>query len=51
MNCWCGHGPWNHYMYPCPPSHYPPPEYYGPASERLGASETDELTGFLRRLE
>ena len=51
MSCWCGHGPWHHHVHPCAPG-YPPPEYYGPPPERSRRpSETDDLTGFLRRLE
>ncbi|MCH0561107.1 MULTISPECIES: restriction endonuclease subunit S domain-containing protein [Streptomyces] len=52
MSCWCGHGPWHHYMHPYPPGYYLPPEHYGPPPEQpRRTAETEELTGFLRRLE
>ena len=51
MSCWCGHGPWHHYTRPYPPAYYPPPEYYGPQSERHRTGTEEEPADILRRLE
>ncbi|MEU3098123.1 hypothetical protein ABZ690_25985 [Streptomyces sp. NPDC006967] len=52
MSCWCGHGPWHHYVHPHAPGYYSPPEYYGPPPEPpRRTAEPEDLTGLLRRLE